>query len=95
MGLALASLSSHGSVKAAPALRDHGRPGLRHEHPGAAHHQTLPAEEVLQRGRAPRQHAEGHRNWCAGQHFHGPGEAHPRRPYDSADPPGAEKFHPV
>lgn len=43
------------------ALRDRGHPGLRQEHPGAAHHQTLPAEEVLRRGRALRQHAEGHR----------------------------------
>lgn len=86
--------SSHGGVGAAPAHRDPRRPGLRQAHPGFAHHQTLPAEKVLQRGPDPRKHAEGPRDRCARQRFHGRGEAHPGRRHDPGDPSRAEKFQP-
>ena len=82
-------------MEAAPALRDGGRPGLRQAHPDAAHYQTLPAEDLLQWGSDPRQHAKGHRNQGAGQDLHGPGEAHPGRPHYLAVAPEAEKCHPV
>ena len=90
---ARARLHSHGGFPAAPTRSDPGLSRLGQAHPVIVHHQTLPVKEALQRGPAPRQRAEGHRNWCAGQGVHGPGEAHAGRPHDSSDTSGAEKSH--